>query len=40
MYRNDFVEWLDSFYEREVLNRSEEIEQKKPEKGETEKCSN
>ena len=40
MYRNDFVEWLDSFYEREVLNRSEESEEKKSEKGETEKCSN
>lgn len=34
MYQNDFVKWLDNFYEREVLNKSktQESQEKNGEK--------
>ena len=34
MYSNDFVRWLDNYYEREVLNRpkTQESQEKKQEK--------
>ena len=36
MYRNDFVRWLDDYYDREVLNKKQEPEPKKSETAENE----
>ncbi len=29
MYKNQFVEWIDEFYEREVLKKNKETQEKK-----------